>query len=191
MQFGSFVFPVSHHPENDSVVIDNTLAEISLAEEIGMHSVWLTEHHFDGALPTPTRWCWAQPSRPAPAASRSDLPWWSWPFTIRCACSADALLDNLSHGRLIVGTGGGLCLQPLRIHRLWADHGRGYRPAGRGGAAAGGSMDCRRSLPSWGALERRLPRTAAPTLQKPHRRSSEPVSARHQRSTWQKSDARS
>ena len=49
MRFGSFVFPVSHHPENDSAVIDSTLDEIVLAEQIGMHSVWLTEHHFDGA----------------------------------------------------------------------------------------------------------------------------------------------
>ena len=45
MRFGSFVFPVSHIPQNDGVVIDNTLREIELAEEIGMDSVWLTEHH--------------------------------------------------------------------------------------------------------------------------------------------------
>ena len=49
MRFGSFVFPVSHHAENDSAVIDSTLDEILLAEQMGMHSVWLTEHHFDGA----------------------------------------------------------------------------------------------------------------------------------------------
>ena len=49
MRFGSFVFPVSHDPEKDSAVIDSTLDEIILAEQIGMHSVWLTEHHFDGA----------------------------------------------------------------------------------------------------------------------------------------------
>ena len=49
MRFGSFVFPVSHQPKNDSAVIDSTLDEIVLAEQIGMHSVWLTEHHFDGA----------------------------------------------------------------------------------------------------------------------------------------------
>ena len=49
MRFGSFVFPVSHNPENDGVVIDHTLEEIKLAEDIGLDSVWLTEHHFDGA----------------------------------------------------------------------------------------------------------------------------------------------
>ena len=49
MRFGSFVFPVSHTPENDGVVIDNTLQEVELAEELGFDAVWLTEHHFDGA----------------------------------------------------------------------------------------------------------------------------------------------
>ena len=49
MRFGSFVFPVSHHPDNDSTVIDSTMDEVILAEQIGMDSVWLTEHHFDGA----------------------------------------------------------------------------------------------------------------------------------------------
>ena len=50
MRIGSFVFPVSHHPYKDSAVIDTTLEEIELAERIGLDAIWLTEHHFDGAV---------------------------------------------------------------------------------------------------------------------------------------------
>ena len=50
MRIGSFIFPVSHYPHNDAEVIDSTLEEIELAEHIGLDAVWLTEHHFDGAV---------------------------------------------------------------------------------------------------------------------------------------------
>ena len=50
MRFGSFVFSISSDRENDHRVIDDTLREVELAEEIGMDAVWLTEHHFDGAV---------------------------------------------------------------------------------------------------------------------------------------------
>ena len=49
MRFGSFVFPVSHVPENDGAAIDRTLEEIELQESLGFEAIWLTEHHFDGA----------------------------------------------------------------------------------------------------------------------------------------------
>ena len=48
MRFSSLIFSMSHDPENDGAVIDSTLKEAELAEEIGMDAVWLTEHHFDG-----------------------------------------------------------------------------------------------------------------------------------------------
>ena len=108
MRFGSFVFPTSHHPENDSVVIDSTLEEILLAEEIGMHSVWLTEHHFDGAA------AHADPLvLGAAIAARTQrikigfaVVELAFHHPVRLAIQT-ALLDNLSHGRLIVGTGRG------------------------------------------------------------------------------------
>ena len=108
MRFGSFVFPVSHHPENDSAVIDSTLEEILLAEEIGMHSVWLTEHHFDGAA------AHADPLvLGAAVAARTErikigfaVVELAFHHPVRLAVQT-ALLDNLSHGRLIVGTGRG------------------------------------------------------------------------------------
>ena len=108
MRFGSFVFPSSHHPENDSAVIDSTLEEILLAEEIGMHSVWLTEHHFDGAA------AHADPLvLGAAIAARTQrikigfaVVELAFHHPVRLAIQT-ALLDNLSHGRLIVGTGRG------------------------------------------------------------------------------------
>ena len=108
MRFGSFVFPVSHEPEKDSAVIDSTLDEISLAEQIGMHSVWLTEHHFDGAA------AHADPLvlGAAVAARTQNLKIGfavvelAFHHPVRLAVQT-ALLDNLSHGRLIVGIGRG------------------------------------------------------------------------------------
>ena len=108
MRFGSFVFPVSHHPEKDAAVIDSTLEEILLAEQIGMHSVWLTEHHFDGAA------AHADPlvlgAAVAARTSRIKIGFavveLAFHHPVRLAVQT-ALLDNLSHGRLIVGTGRG------------------------------------------------------------------------------------
>ena len=108
MRFGSFVFPVSHHPENDSAVIDSTLDEILLAEKIGMHSVWLTEHHFDGAA------AHADPLvLGAAIAARTErlkigfaVVELAFHHPVRLAVQT-SLLDNLSHGRLIMGIGRG------------------------------------------------------------------------------------
>ncbi len=108
MRFGSFVFPVSHEAERDSAVIDSTLDEIVLAEKIGMHSVWLTEHHFDGAA------AHADPLvLGAAVAARTEqlkigfaVVELAFHHPVRLAVQT-SLLDNLSHGRLIVGTGRG------------------------------------------------------------------------------------
>lgn len=108
MRFGSFVFPVSHSPEKDGVVIDNTLKEIELAEEIGLDSVWLTEHHFDGAA------AHADPvvlgAAIAVRTQRIKIGFavleMAFHHPVQLAAQT-ALLDNLSHGRVIVGTGRG------------------------------------------------------------------------------------
>ena len=108
MRFGSFVFPVSHRPENDSAVIDSTLDEIVLAEQIGMHSVWLTEHHFDGAAAhaDPLVLAAAVASRTAHLKIGFAVIELAFHHPVRLAVQT-SLLDNLSHGRLIVGTGRG------------------------------------------------------------------------------------
>ena len=74
-----------------------------------MHSVWLTEHHFDGAAaPRRTRWFWGR--RWAARTSRIKIGFavveLAFHHPVRLAVQT-SLLDNLSHGRLIVGTGRG------------------------------------------------------------------------------------
>ena len=108
MRLGSFIFPVSHHPHNDAAVIDSTLEEIELAERIGLDAVWLTEHHFDGAV------AYADPlvfgAAVAARTKRMKIGFavveLALHHPIRLATQT-ATLDNLSHGRLIVGTGRG------------------------------------------------------------------------------------
>ena len=108
MRIGSFIFPVSHHPHGDSGVIDSTLEEIELAEHIGLDAVWLTEHHFDGAV------AYADPLVfGAAVAARTERVKIGFAVVelalhhpIRLATQT-SVLDNLSHGRLIVGTGRG------------------------------------------------------------------------------------
>ena len=108
MRFGSFVFPVSHNPEKDGAVIDSTLEEIKLAEDIGLDSIWLTEHHFDGAA------AHADPLVLAGAIAvltkRIKIGFavieMAFHHPVYLAVQT-ALLDNLCKGRLIVGTGRG------------------------------------------------------------------------------------
>ena len=108
MRFGSFVFSVSATQENDHEVIDNTLREVELAEEIGLDAVWLTEHHFDGAV------AYADPLVfGAAVAMRTNRVRIGFAVVelalhhpVRLAVQT-ALLDHLSQGRLIVGLGRG------------------------------------------------------------------------------------
>ena len=108
MRFGSFVFSISGDRDRDHDVIETTLREVDLAEEIGLDAVWLTEHHFDGAV------AYADPLVFAAAvATRTQRMLIGFAVVelalhhpVRLAVQA-ALLDHLSHGRLIMGTGRG------------------------------------------------------------------------------------
>ena len=108
MRLGSFIFPVSHHPHGDSAVIDSTLEEIELAEHIGLDAVWLTEHHFDGAVAyaDPLVFGAAVAARTKHMKIGFAVVELALHHPIRLATQTSTL-DNLSHGRLIVGTGRG------------------------------------------------------------------------------------
>ena len=108
MRIGSFIFPVSHHPHNDAEVIDSTLEEIELAEHIGLDAVWLTEHHFDGAVAyaDPLVFGAAVAARTKHVKIGFAVVELALHHPIRLATQTSTL-DNLSHGRLIVGTGRG------------------------------------------------------------------------------------
>ena len=108
MRFGTFVFPVSSNRDGDHQVIENTLREVDLAEEIGLDAVWLTEHHFDGAV------AYADPvvfgAAVATRTSRIRIGFavveMALHHPVRLAVQT-ALLDHLSRGRLTVGMGRG------------------------------------------------------------------------------------
>ena len=108
MRFGSFVFSISADPGADSRAIDDTLREVELAEEIGMDAVWLTEHHFDGAVAyaDPVVFGAAVAARTRRVKIGFAVVEMALHHPVRLAAQT-ALLDNLSHGRLIVGTGRG------------------------------------------------------------------------------------
>ena len=108
MRFGSFVFSISGDARGDHQVIENTLREVELAEAIGLDAVWLTEHHFDGAV------AYADPlvfgAAVAMKTQRVRIGFavveLALHHPVRLAVQT-AVLDHLSQGRLIVGTGRG------------------------------------------------------------------------------------
>ena len=108
MRFGTFVFSISHDPSEDHQVIENTLREVELAEAIGFDAVWLTEHHFDGAVAyaDPLVFGAAVAMRTRRVRIGFAVVEMALHHPIRLAVQT-SLLDNLSRGRLIVGTGRG------------------------------------------------------------------------------------
>ena len=108
MLFGSFVFSISGDPESDHQVIEGTLREVLLAEEMGLDAVWLTEHHFDGAV------AYADPlifgAAVAMRTNRIRIGFavveMALHHPVRLAVQT-SVLDHLSNGRLIVGSGRG------------------------------------------------------------------------------------
>ena len=48
MKIGNFLFPESRDPQGDGAVIDDTMREALLSEKLGVDTLWLAEHHFDG-----------------------------------------------------------------------------------------------------------------------------------------------
>ena len=108
MRFGSFVFSISADPQKDHEVIERTLREVELAEQAGFDAAWLTEHHFDGAV------AYADPvvfgAAVAMRTQRMKIGFavleMALHHPVRLAVQT-SLLDHLSQGRLIVGTGRG------------------------------------------------------------------------------------
>ena len=108
MRFGSFVFPVSQDPINDHRIIDETLEEIILCDELGFDTIWLTEHHFDGATAyvDPVVFAEAVAAKTKRVRIGFAVVEMALHHPVRLAAQT-ALLDNLSNGRIIVGTGRG------------------------------------------------------------------------------------
>ncbi len=108
MRFGSFVFSISADQNADHEVIVQTLREIEIAEEVGFDAVWLTEHHFDEAVAyaDPLVFGVAVAARTKRVLIGFAVVELALHHPVRLAVQT-SLLDNLSNGRLIVGTGRG------------------------------------------------------------------------------------
>ncbi len=108
MRFGSFVFPVSHDPARDGAVIEDALSEIELQDRLGFDACWLVEHHFDGACAyaDPVVFAAAVAGRTKRVRIGFAVLEMAFHHPVRLAAQT-ALLDRLSGGRLIVGTGRG------------------------------------------------------------------------------------
>ena len=108
MKFGDFLFPESRTPETDYDVVNEALAETELAERMGFHSVWLGEHHFDGVCTyaDPMAFGGAVVARTKRVRVGFSAVQTAFHHPVRLA-EQIALLDNLSGGRITVGTARG------------------------------------------------------------------------------------
>src|ERR1700732_1151025 len=108
MKFGDFLFPDCRDPARDGAVIEETLREAALADELGADMIWLAEHHFDGIS------VYADPMVLAGALAASlkhaglgfAVIQTALHHPIRLA-EQMALLDHLTKGKLVVGLGRG------------------------------------------------------------------------------------
>ena len=160
-------FPSVISPKGIRLVIDSTLEEILLAEEISMHSVWLTEHHFDGAAAhaDPLVFGAAIAARTERIKIGFAVAELAFHHPVRLAIQT-SLLDNLSHGRLIVGTGRGSAYNHYEYLGFGITMEDGLARLGRDRRIAGGGLDGRRPPPPGGTLGREVspaPSTPLPT----------------------------
>ena len=108
MRFGPFLLNVSPDPALDSQFIDSTLREIELCDALGYDVAWLTEHYFGGdtVYADPVVFGAAVAALTRQIKIGFAVVQMAFHHPVKLAAQT-ALLDNLSHGRVIVGTGRG------------------------------------------------------------------------------------
>ncbi len=108
MRFGLFIFAVSLDSQRDGEVISKTLRQVEFAEELGFDAVFLAEHHFDGssAYVDPVVFAAALAAKTTSIEIGFAVVQLALHHPVRLA-EQTALIDQLSGGRLIVGTGRG------------------------------------------------------------------------------------
>jgi alkanesulfonate monooxygenase SsuD/methylene tetrahydromethanopterin reductase-like flavin-dependent oxidoreductase (luciferase family) len=108
MKFSTFLFPDSRDPDRDGTVVDETIREALLADELGVDIVWLAEHHFDGisVYGDPMVIAGALASRMRHAGLGFAVLQMALHHPIRVA-EQIAFLDHLLKGKLITGLGRG------------------------------------------------------------------------------------
>src|SRR5205807_1653723 len=123
MLFSTFLFPDSRDPARDGAVIDETMREALLADELGADVVWLAEHHFDGiaVYADPIALAGALAAALRHAGLGFAVLQTALHHPIRLA-EQIALLDHLLKGRLIVGLGRGSSYNIYDYQGFGIDH---------------------------------------------------------------------
>ena len=108
MRFGHFFYPMNFDQSKDCEGIENYLVEAELVEQLRFDATWISEHHFIGEAVYGDALVFA-----AAVAMKTHrvilglgVVEMALHHPVRLAIQT-ALLDNLSHGRLVVGTGRG------------------------------------------------------------------------------------
>ncbi len=123
VRFSNFLFPESRDPAQDGTVIDETLREARLSDELSVDVIWLAEHHFDGicAYVDPISFAAALATTTHRAKLGFAVVQTSLHHPIRLAEQL-ALIDHLSGGRLIVGLGRGTAYNIYDYQGYGIDH---------------------------------------------------------------------
>jgi alkanesulfonate monooxygenase SsuD/methylene tetrahydromethanopterin reductase-like flavin-dependent oxidoreductase (luciferase family) len=123
VKFSNFLFPESRDPADDGRVIDETLREARLSDELGFEVIWLAEHHFDGicAYVDPVSFAAALAIATKRAKIGFAVAQMSLHHPIRMAEQL-SLIDNISKGRLIVGLGRGTAYNIYDYQGYGLDH---------------------------------------------------------------------
>jgi alkanesulfonate monooxygenase SsuD/methylene tetrahydromethanopterin reductase-like flavin-dependent oxidoreductase (luciferase family) len=108
MRFGHFFYPMNFDPSRDYQSIDACLDEAELVEQLGFDAIWIAEHHFVGEAVYGDALLFG-----AAVAVKTHrvliglgVVEMALHNPVQLAIQT-ALLDNLSRGRLVVGTGRG------------------------------------------------------------------------------------
>ena len=108
MRFGHFFYPMSLDPGRDAQTIEDCLYEAELVEELGLDAIWMAEHHFVGEVVygDPLVFAAAVAARTRRVLLGLGIVEMALHNPVKLAIQT-SLLDNLSHGRLVVGIGRG------------------------------------------------------------------------------------
>jgi len=123
MKFSNFLFPDSQTADDDGRVIQETLDEARLTDELGYDTIWLAEHHFDGicAYVDPVSFAAALAVATTRARIGFAVAQMALHHPIRLAEQV-ALIDHISKGRLIVGLGRGTAYNIYDYQGFGIDH---------------------------------------------------------------------
>ena len=108
MRFGHFFYPMNFDASRDYEAIEKCLQEAELVEQLGFDAIWIAEHHFIGEVVygDPLVFAAALAARTQRVTLGLGVVEMAFHNPVQLAIQT-ALLDNLSRGRLIVGTGRG------------------------------------------------------------------------------------